>query len=81
MVILEITKDEFHAQIRAAVVDALGEHLITPQRDRLLSREEAATYLNVSMPTLNTWEKSGQLTPKRYGNRVYYFESDLLKKK
>lgn len=81
MVIVQITADELRAQIRAAVNDAINEQLSLPQRDRLLSREEAATYLNVSMPTLNAWEKAGQLKPKRYGNRVYYFESDLLMKK
>lgn len=81
MVIVQLSADELKNQIKAAVNEVLSDQLMIPQRDRLLSREEAATYLNVTVPTLNNWEKSGQLKPKRYGNRVYFFESDLLQKK
>lgn len=80
MVILQLSKEELQREIKNAFTEVLGD-LHAPLRDRLFSREEAAKYLNVSLPTLNTWEKSGHLTPKRFGNRVYFFESDLLKKK
>lgn len=78
--IIQISKDELKAEIKSAIDSALSE-FHAPIRDRLLSREEASLYLGVSLPTLNSWEKSGQLTPKRYGNRVYFLESNLLSKK
>jgi DNA-binding transcriptional regulator YiaG len=80
VIIQEISKLELEQAIKSAVESAIGG-VSTPQRDRLLSRQEASVYLGISLPTLNAWEKSGQLQPKRYGNRVYYFESDLLMKK
>jgi excisionase family DNA binding protein len=80
MVILQLSKEELQREIRTAVSEAISD-LHSPAKDRLFSREEAAKYLDVSLPTLNTWEKSGQLTPKRFGNRVYFFESELLKRK
>lgn len=43
----------------------------------LLSRQETAEYLKVSLTTLNNWRKSGTLTPVGIGKRVLYRMSDI----
>jgi excisionase family DNA binding protein len=45
--------------------------------DRLYTREEAANYFRISLPTLNNWSKSGILISYRLGNRVYYKQSEI----
>ncbi|QOW09093.1 helix-turn-helix domain-containing protein [Kaistella flava (ex Peng et al. 2021)] len=47
--------------------------------EQLLNRKEAADYLDVHVCTLERWEKSKQLTPKRIGGKIYYKKSELIK--
>ena len=43
----------------------------------LLSREEVATLLKISLPTLNEWTKLGWLKSYKIGNRVLYKTSEI----
>lgn len=45
--------------------------------DKLLTAEEAAAKLNVSVRMLVKWEKEGVLIPVHFLSRRYYRESDL----
>lgn len=71
--------NELEHSIRKVVEDVLKTNK-PESSDDLLSRSKTAAYLGVSLPTLNSYEKSGQLKPVRFGNRVFYRKSDLLKK-
>jgi excisionase family DNA binding protein len=42
-----------------------------------MSREEAAKYLKVSLPTLNSWTKSGDIKAYRKKGRVYYKQHEI----
>jgi len=44
---------------------------------RYLSREEVATLLKVSLPTLNQYTKQGLIQGRKIGTRVLYLESDI----
>ena len=44
----------------------------------LVKRKDAASYLGVSLPTLDGYGKYGILHPKHVGGRVYYEEEELL---
>jgi excisionase family DNA binding protein len=79
MILLQITTDELDARLRAAVKAEISQFQ-APQKDKLLTRFEAAEMLNVTLPTLNAWEKSGQIKAIRIGNRVYFKESSLLQR-
>jgi excisionase family DNA binding protein len=47
-------------------------------RDVLLSREETAAYLRVSLPTLELWARNGEGPPaRRVGRSVRYRLADL----
>jgi excisionase family DNA binding protein len=77
MIVIQLTPDELDARLRAAVKSEISQ-LQTFQKDKLLTRHEAAEMLNVTLPTLRAWQKSGQLKAVRIGNRVYFKESSLL---
>lgn len=45
--------------------------------DKLLTRQEAISYLGVSASTLHRWTKRGKLPSHGCGARVYYKLSDI----
>lgn len=69
--------------IRDAVRAELQEHFKTggsppPDDERLLSKQELATELGVSLVTLTDWMKKG-LPFLRLHKRVYFKKSEVLK--
>lgn len=47
------------------------------EQDALLTREDAAAYFHISLPSLNTYTKTGLIKGYRLGNRVFYKRSEL----
>lgn len=48
------------------------------EQDDLLSREEAAKLLRITLPTLRNRTKEGRLKGHRMGNRVLYLRSEVI---
>lgn len=44
----------------------------------LLSKEELATNLKVSVPTIDKWIRNKKITPIKIGRRVYFNDSSIL---
>ncbi|MEO9485286.1 MAG: helix-turn-helix domain-containing protein [Ekhidna sp.] len=65
-------------EIRAVLKEELEQLRYTDER--LMTREEAAEFLSISLPTLNDWTKSGKIKCHRIPDtgRVYYLRSELL---
>lgn len=80
MVVIQMSPDQLEISIRKAVTEALKSSPSNSPSDDLLTRKNAAKYLGVSLPTLTNYEKSGQLIAVRFGGRVFFRKSDLLKK-
>lgn len=50
------------------------------KHDLLLTRDEVASLLDVSLPTILKWEKEGVIPkPKRLGKRVYWLRRSFVK--
>ncbi|OCB78455.1 helix-turn-helix domain-containing protein [Flavobacterium crassostreae] len=49
-----------------------------PQADRLITRDETAKLLGVSLVTLHNWVKSNILIAYRVGNKVRFKENEVL---
>ncbi len=81
---MEIINNEALSQcIREAVRAELQEHFRTgstlpPQEEQLLSKQELAAELGVSLVTLTDWMKKG-LPFLRMHKRVYFKKSEVLK--
>jgi excisionase family DNA binding protein len=49
-----------------------------PQHDRLITRDETAKLLGVSVVTIHNWVKSNILIAYRVGNKVRFKENEVL---
>lgn len=63
-----------------AELQMLKSSLGTSERDRFLTRKEAAEMLDISYTCLNDWCKKGILIPLKMGNRTYFKLSDIESK-
>ena len=70
------------SELKTMICDAMEQYLRptmveTPHVSSILTRNEAAKMLNVSLPTLHYWTKEGIVKGTRIGSRVRYRLSDL----
>ena len=54
------------------------KELSKKQNDEILTRQEVAEYLRISLVTIHSWNKHGILNPIRMGNRIFYKKQDIL---
>lgn len=53
--------------------------VLQESNDPLLTRDEVARMLDISLPTLLQWEKDGVIPkPKRFGKRVYWLRQAFI---
>lgn len=75
------TPDELTGLIMAAVertVRPMLEAAVQPPHSpKLLTRQETAHFLGVSLPTLHEWTMCGRITANRIGSRVRYYQTDV----
>lgn len=72
------------AELKELIASTLDEKLnANPPRNTLpdvkeiLTREEAAELLSVTLQTLHNWHVKGILKSRRIGNQVRYYRSDI----
>lgn len=52
---------------------------VAPQPEtHLLTRQEVAKWLDISLPTLHAWTKKGILQAYRIGNKIRYKKNEVL---
>ena len=77
-----ISKDDLENLIREAVKKEIFEALPLsnqPEENHvIITRQEAAEFLGVSLNTLNDWTKRGILQAYRVGTRIRYKKSDVI---
>ena len=84
--VLEFSKDDLRSIIKDAVSAEVNKILSAinvsniHSNNELLSRKEVSKLLNVSLVTLNKWEKLKILVPSKVGGRVLYIKGDVYKK-
>lgn len=66
------------ADIRVIIEDNTVNHMSTNTPDgELLTRQQTAERLKISLPTLNELTKSGKIAGYRIGNRVRYKSAEV----
>ena len=77
-----LSKDDLFSVLKPLIMEVIEEAGLsgnTPSENPLLTREEAAMILDISLPTLLQWEKDGTIpTPKRLGKRVYFVRKSFI---
>lgn len=80
-IIFSIPEPEFKTMIQDAVLMAINnsepKKQPTSTAPELLTRNETAKYLGVSLPTLNFWTKNGVIQGYRIAGRVRYKLPDI----
>lgn len=73
-----ITVEELKRMIAEAICSQLKTQSGTiPQDTQLLTRNETAEFLRISLVTLNSWTKQGFIPSYRIGNRIYYKRTEI----
>lgn len=78
--LIQVTPEELQQKIVDGVKACLTEmakHFYPKQENELLTRQEAAKKLKISLSTLNNWVGKGMLTSYGIGGRVYLKNSDI----
>jgi excisionase family DNA binding protein len=75
--IQNLTPEELSETIRSVIREEFS--LINPKENspHYLSRQEVATLLKISLPTLNEYTRTGIIKGSRIGSRVLYSEEDI----
>lgn len=80
-VFISFSKSELSELINSAVNDALAKNTNRePSNDseKLMSRQEAATFLKISLVTLHDWTKHSILKSYKIGGRIYYKQDEVI---
>lgn len=83
--VVQLTVDQLQEIISNAVILGLQEHQKSviindePESDILLTRDEVSHLLNVSYPTLWSWNNKGILKAKKIGKKVFYNKEDVMR--
>tara|TARA_B110000238_G_C16120649_1_gene436977 strand:+ start:1832 stop:2098 length:267 start_codon:yes stop_codon:yes gene_type:complete len=70
---IEQLRDELTEPIKGLLTEKKVES------EELLTRKQAAKFLNVTLVTLDDWTKRAFIEGGRIGTRVYYKKSNLIK--
>ena len=76
-VTVEELADEVANKVMLKIENYLKE-LSKKKNDEILTRQEVADYLKISLVTIHSWNKYGILNPIRMGNRIFYKKQDIL---
>ncbi len=73
----EITLLDIESIIRKVVKEELKDALRTEPDSILLTRQETAKILGITLVTLRTWSKLGKITSYKIGSRVRYKKNEV----
>lgn len=79
--ITEVTADELADTVADKLMFKIENYLkelSKKQNDEILTRQEVADYLRISLVTIHSWNKHGILNPIRMGNIIFYKKQDIL---
>jgi excisionase family DNA binding protein len=80
VILTELTTEELKSMIDDSVIQAYQrmKSWEEAKKESLLSRQEAASLIGVSLPTLSEYTKTGKVKGYRLGGRIKYKKSELL---
>jgi len=81
IILTNISLVEIETAIKNAVAEIIAQQGNKPHAEPgdLITREETAQILRVSLPTLNHWTKSGLLQSYKIASRVRYKRAEVMR--
>jgi hypothetical protein len=83
VILTSFSKEELQALINEAIErvnlnSKEKENTKEEKGDKLLTRNETAALLKITLVTLSDWSKRGIIQPYYLGGRVYYKEKEII---
>jgi excisionase family DNA binding protein len=78
MILTPVPIADLMAQIRGLVRDELQQQQRNDLAEKLMTPQETADLLRVSLVTIYSWVKDGRLTKHSMGGRTYFKYSELM---
>lgn len=82
VILVNLTIKELEELIQKAVSDGLNNLKKNTEesikKDQLITRIQAANFLNISLPTLTKYVKKGKIPAHRIGNRILFKKFEIL---
>lgn len=76
LAVSELTREV--SQLKVLLLENNANKAIPQQQERLLSIQEAATFLNLSIPTIYSKVSKRELPVIKRGKRLYFSDTELL---
>lgn len=80
--IIQMDQEELKALIREqlyeVIPEIIKEHRKPEKSDQLLTRQETAKLLRISLPTLHQYTKEGRVRGYRFAGRVLYKKNEVV---
>lgn len=71
-----MSPEELKKLVKEAIKELLPESY-TNKKGRLLTRQETAAILRITVATLNKWVKNGKISAFRGNSRIRFYEADV----
>jgi excisionase family DNA binding protein len=82
VMIVNLSLSELEEIIQKAVSEGLGTFNKNPKElnetGQLITRIQAADFLNISLPTLTKYVKQGKIPAHRIGSRILFQKNEIL---
>ena len=76
--LIQLTGGDLSHLIENAVKNAMAEQLEPKQADELITRQQAADLIGVTLPTLHTYTRRGIIPTYRIGRNVRFKKSEII---
>lgn len=81
MIILQIDSEQLTSLMKDAVRQVIGENPVTnpqPAKEELLTVQDAANFLSLSVPTIYTLISKGEIPVMKRSKRCYFSRAELI---
>lgn len=78
MILTPVPVADLMAQLREAIREEIQKQQRADLAEKLLTANETAELLRVSLVTLWQWEKQGRITKHTLGGRTYFKYSEIM---
>ncbi len=76
--IFQLTVEQLKKIVKESIKEELSNSDSFQKEEKILNAKQAASFLNVSAPTIHKWKKENVIPFHRKGGRIYFIESELV---
>ena len=78
LILQALDRDAIAKTVAGILAPQIANAIASNTPEKPLTREEAALYLQISLPTLHDWVNRGLIKAHKIEGRTYFLQSELL---